>query len=58
MSCLIWNVCLDYVAHGGLTSSTDSDEFTNKCHSHCDHDRPVSYLDLRSHTHHNRGEPW
>ncbi|EER05450.1 hypothetical protein Pmar_PMAR028939 [Perkinsus marinus ATCC 50983] len=42
MSCLIWNVCLDYVAHGGLTSSTDSDEFTNKCHSHCDHDRPDS----------------
>ncbi|KAF4753923.1 hypothetical protein FOZ62_024657, partial [Perkinsus olseni] len=46
VSCLLWNVCLDYVAHGGFTSHRggggghDDDEFRHKCHSHCDHDRP------------------
>nr|AND95742.1 Peroxisomal membrane protein 2 [Perkinsus olseni] len=61
VSCLLWNVCLDYVAHGGFTSHRgggDDDEFIHKCHSHCDHDRPVSYLDIQLHTHHNRGESW
>mmetsp|Transcript_4289 Transcript_4289/g.3490 ORF Transcript_4289/g.3490 Transcript_4289/m.3490 type:complete len:134 (+) Transcript_4289:290-691(+) len=58
ISCLIWNVALDFVAHGGFTTNTDTKEFINKCHSHCDHDRPVSYRDIKLHTHHNRGEAW